>query len=99
MVITLSGSMTAELADLLVDFRIVSEYSASVSEAAEILLDYETCGDRIGKFSLAEGIATGVYGLRVVLDDLEIMLLCDLCNRRHIGALSVEVNRNYRLGL
>ena len=84
--------VVAQLADLRVDVGVVGEQRAAVAERAEVLLDDEAGRRRIAQLADLEAGAGRIDRLRVVLDDAQLVPIGDCLDRRHVGALAVEVH-------
>ena len=91
-------AVVAEFARDAVDLRIVGNNSATVAERSQVLLNDEAYGGGVAEFSDLEAIAASADGLRVILDDLEIVLVGDLANGLHVGALAIEVDWHQQFG-
>ena len=94
----LLGAVIAQLANDAIDFSIVGDDCAAVAECAEVLLDDEADGGGVAEFADAEAVAMSTDGLCVVFDDEQVMLVGDLADRLHVGALAVKMNGHDRLG-
>src|ERR1051326_1703551 len=94
----LLGAVVAQLPNGAIDLRIVGDDCAAVAERAEILLDDETDGGSIAVFGDAKPIAAGADSLGIVLNDLQVVLVGNLADRSHVGALTIKMNRNEQLG-
>src|SRR5579872_2828789 len=93
----LLGAVVAQLANGAIDLGIVGDDCAAVAERAEIFLDDETDSRGVAEFSDAEPIAAGTDGLGIVLNDLEVVLVGNLADRFHVGALTIKMNWNEQL--
>ena len=91
--------MVAHPADLAVHILVVRDHRAAVSEGAEVLLDDEAGANRVAQLADLEAVARGPERLRVVFDDQQLMLVGDLADGLHVGALAVQVDRHDGLGL
>ena len=80
-------------------FGVVGDERAAVAERAEVLLDDEAGRGGVAELADPEPVAGGVDRLRVVFDHAQLVLVGDLPDRRHVGALAVEVDRDDGLGL
>src|ERR1019366_6991680 len=83
-------AVIAQPADGLIDVGVVGYKSSAVAEGAEVLLDDEAGGGGIAELANLEFRAAGTDSLGVVLDDLEFMLLGNLADGGHVGALAVK---------
>src|SRR5579864_807327 len=87
----LLGAVVAELANGAIDLGFVGDDCAAVAERAEILLDDETDGGSIAAFRDTEPVSAGTDSLGIILNDLEVVLVGDLADRSHVGALSIKM--------
>jgi len=87
-------AMVAQFADSRVDFRIVSDDSATVAKSAEILLNNEAGGCGIAVVADTEAGPMRADCLGVVLDDMEFVFGGYLPDCIHVCALAVEVDRH-----
>ena len=97
--VPLVRSVIAQLPQLRVDVGVVRDQRAAVAERAEVLLDDEARRRRIAELADSEPGAGGIDRLRVVLDDAELVPIGDVFDRRHVGALAVQVHGNDRFRL
>src|ERR1051325_3938694 len=89
----LLGTVVAQLANRAIDLGIIGDDCAAVAERAEIFLDDEADSRGVAEFSNAEPVAACADSLGIVLNDLQIVLVRDLADRFHVGALSIKMNR------
>src|ERR1035441_3459230 len=96
----LVGTVVAQLPRQAVDFRIVRDDRASITERAQVLLNDEADRGRVTEFGDLETIATSTHGLGVVLDHQQVVTIRNLPDRLHVCALTVQVNwyQGFRAG-
>ena len=94
-----SGAVIAQLAHFGVDVGVVRDQGAAVAEGAEVLLDDEAGGGGVAQVPDLELRSVRADGLGVVLDNLEVMLVGNLLDGGHVGALAVKVDGNDGLRL
>src|SRR5208282_2414415 len=93
------GPVVAQLANPGVDVGVVGHDGPAVAEGAQVLLDDETGGCSVAEFGDFEALAVSADGLRVVLDQTQIVFVGDFFDGGHVGALAVKMDRENRLGL
>src|SRR5215831_6529955 len=86
--------MVAQPPDGVGDLRTVGDERAAIAKGPKVLLDDEAGTHRIAQFTLLESISMRVNGLRVVLDNPELVLPRNRADRFHVRAMSVKMHRH-----
>ena len=97
--VTGGGPVAAEQAGLGVDGVVIRDDGAAITEGAKILLDDEAGRDGIAQLADLEGVASSVNRLGIVFNDDQLVLVGDLLDGRHVGALTIQVHGDEAFGL
>src|SRR5204862_430990 len=75
-----------------IDLLVVRHQRAAIPKSAQVLLDDEARRRGIAQFADLETIAARPDGLRIVLDDMQFMLLRNLADGFHVRALAIKMD-------
>ena len=88
--------MAAQNANAISEIFVVRRYHAAVAAATQIFRREKTEARKMSDGSGALSVQFGAYCLRRILDQIQVAARSDSTNRRHVGHLAEQMNRNDR---
>src|SRR4051812_5288380 len=99
MVVTTVAAMGSEFAGVLVDLFVIGGYKAAVAITTQVLRRIEAESTHQPQSTGTFSTPCGAECLGRVLDDLQLVVGCDLSQRIHVRTLAVQVDGHQALDL